>query len=499
MNEITRYQSIYSGFHKIDNKTESAGNEKKVQYPITEEDFQGMVPNEPIPMLDGFVYRGFLQEGGLGLLHRVFHPKQKKESALKVPKHVIWNDPVLLGTFEREVGEYRKISSNPFIVSPEDYRSVNGIPYLFLEYVAGTNLRGFLHKSTMMQSSGETPQLRGNKTNRYILISIARGLLHAHGCGVLHGDLKPENILIEEKTGGIKIIDFGGDVSKGIFTPAYASPEHYSPKDYDERSEVFCFGLIMYELLTNRLPASIIDLNVNGNEPTLQIDTDILENEISRCSEGEAEIMRFCLQGNQFDRPENFETLLRLLQTEYGDYEAGRGDPGETLKTRGIFLHAGRRYTEAAASFEECDRIRQGSDREFYWMWAYSLLRTGQIDEAARIAEAAAYPGMDEAAKKNVENIRSVCDWHGDRKSQAIEKLEKTVETSKDPVVIRNLAALYDNRGEYRRAMELYLQSTDLAAYDSRGFYETAPSGKRWNIWSRPLRQTPGISSITLR
>jgi len=170
--------------------------------------------------------------------------------ALKLLRETYAEDPEYLTRFERELELARRIHS-PNVVKVLGYGVRNRTPYLALEYVDGTSLRGRLTSDGPF-SWPETHAL---------LVQIAQGLADAHAAGVIHRDLKPSNILIDSN-GTAKIADFG--IAKGLDltrvtgtstllgTPAYLAPEGPA----DQRSDLYSLGVIGYELLAGSVPFS---------------------------------------------------------------------------------------------------------------------------------------------------------------------------------------------------------------------------------------------------
>ena len=105
-----------------------------------------------------------------------------------------------------------------------------------------------------------------------ISVQICEGLNEAHSKGITHRDIKPENILIDEK-GKVKIVDFGlakiKNVSRGITeqdstvgTLKYMSPEQITNQNVDHRSDIWSFGVILYEMITGKYPFKGEQINI---------------------------------------------------------------------------------------------------------------------------------------------------------------------------------------------------------------------------------------------
>jgi serine/threonine protein kinase len=122
-----------------------------------------------------------------------------------------------------------------------------------MEYVSGQDLKGLIRQSKRLAVP----------TAVTIAKEICERLAEAHRLGIVHRDLKPSNIMID-KEGAARIMDFGiartvkekGITGSGIMigTPEYMSPEQVEAKEVDQRSDVYSLGIIMYEMLTGRLP-----------------------------------------------------------------------------------------------------------------------------------------------------------------------------------------------------------------------------------------------------
>ena len=193
-----------------------------------------------------------LGKGGMGKVYRALDKKLNEEVALKLIKPDIASDKNTIERFKNELKLARKIRQKN-VGSMYELLEDNGIHYITMGYVSGQDLKGLIR---------QTGQLTVGKA-----ISIAKqicdGLSEAHNLGVVHRDLKPNNIMID-RGGNAKIMDFGiARAVKGksitgsgvaIGTPQYMSPEQVEGKDVDQRADIYSLGIILYEMLTTRVP-----------------------------------------------------------------------------------------------------------------------------------------------------------------------------------------------------------------------------------------------------
>jgi len=193
-----------------------------------------------------------LGKGGMGRVYKVLDKETNEKIALKLIKPEIASDKKTVERFRNELTTTRKIRHKN-ICGMYDLGEEKGVHFISMEYVAGEDLKSFIRRSV---------QLTVGKA-----ISIAKqicdGLAEAHNLGVVHRDLKPSNIMID-KGGNARIMDFGiARAVKGkritgsgvmIGTPEYMSPEQVEGKGVDQRSDVYSLGIILYEMLTGRVP-----------------------------------------------------------------------------------------------------------------------------------------------------------------------------------------------------------------------------------------------------
>jgi serine/threonine protein kinase/tetratricopeptide (TPR) repeat protein len=193
-----------------------------------------------------------LGRGGMGRIYKVFDTEINEKIALKLIKPDVAADKDTIERFRNEMKFARQVGHRN-VARMFDLGKHEGTYYITMEYVPGEDLKSFIRRI------GQLPLSKAVS----IAKQITDGLIEAHRQGVIHRDLKPRNIIIDRE-GNAKILDFGiarslkskGVTEKGVMvgTPEYMSPEQTETRDIDQRSDIYSLGIILFEMLTGRIP-----------------------------------------------------------------------------------------------------------------------------------------------------------------------------------------------------------------------------------------------------
>jgi len=230
-----------------------------------------VAPAEPDEIIGrtiaGYRIKRILGAGGMGVVYEAQQDEPRRLVALKVMQATPIGGSSAFRVFRREAQALARLNHSCIAAIYDAGRTKTGLYYLAMEYVAGVSLTKYVAEHTL-----------GVTDRAEMIVRIARAVQYAHRRGVIHRDLKPSNILVSD-SGAPKILDFGlarlteqdGELNtltadsgsiKG--TLSYMSPEQASGdiRAIDVRTDVYSLGVILYQLLTDRLPFDTVSTSI---------------------------------------------------------------------------------------------------------------------------------------------------------------------------------------------------------------------------------------------
>ncbi len=260
-----------------------------------------------------------LGEGGMGEVFRARDERLHRDVAIKMLPQSLAADPSLRARFEQEARALGALN-HANIVTIYDVGVEDGLAYTVSELVDGETLRALLDR-------GPLPP---RKAIDYA-VQMAEGIAAAHALGIVHRDLKPENVMVT-KSGQLKLLDFGlakhntpaaGDRTATIAlsqpgtvmgTAGYMSPEQVRAEAVDARSDIFSFGVVLYEMIAGKRAfhstSAIETMHAILNSEPPDIDT-----ESTKLPPALATIVRRCLEKRPEQRFQSASDLAFALRS----------------------------------------------------------------------------------------------------------------------------------------------------------------------------------------
>ena len=191
-------------------------------------------------------------EGGMANVYLAYDTILDRDVAVKVLRGDLANDEKFVRRFQREALSASSLT-HPNIVEVYDVGEDHGMYYIVMEYVEGRHLKDLIKKRGKLTTSEVID----------IMLQITDGMSVAHDSYIIHRDIKPQNIMILEN-GLVKIMDFGiamalnstqlTQTNSVMGSVHYLPPEQASGKGATLQSDIYSMGIVMYELLTGKLP-----------------------------------------------------------------------------------------------------------------------------------------------------------------------------------------------------------------------------------------------------
>ncbi|MBR6677309.1 MAG: Stk1 family PASTA domain-containing Ser/Thr kinase [Oscillospiraceae bacterium] len=190
--------------------------------------------------------------GGMAVVYKAKCHRLNRMVAVKILRQELVEDAEFRRRF-RDESQAVAMLSHPNIVSVYDVSRSGETEYIVMELIDGITLKQYMEKRG---------QLNWKKETLHFIIQIMRGLSHAHSRGIVHRDIKPHNIMVL-RDGSVKITDFGIAclatatttlTAEALGSVHYISPEQARGERVTARSDIYSAGVLLYELLTGRLP-----------------------------------------------------------------------------------------------------------------------------------------------------------------------------------------------------------------------------------------------------
>ena len=260
---------------------------------------------------DRYELKHIVGSGGMSTVYCAFDTMLERNVALKILHDQYGGDAEYVERFRREARSVAQLS-HPNIVTVIDRGEEDGKQFIVFELVEGDNVK------ELVERGGPLPVRRALELG----LEVARALAFAHGQGIVHRDVKPQNVLLNDE-GHAKVTDFGiahslntlSNTQTGtvLGTSHYIAPEQARGEHVDAQTDIYSFGVVLYELLTGELPYSgdnfLTVAMKHVNEPTPSVFDRRPDTPLRLAS-----LIERCMAKSPADRPASMDDVVGELE-----------------------------------------------------------------------------------------------------------------------------------------------------------------------------------------
>jgi len=408
------------GHHKDDGVLEPSRDHRRAMLRAVaqaEPEFTLGAPIGPGGKIGHYEIKGVLGSGGMGVVYVAEQNRPRRIVALKVIRRGLASRR-MLRRFEAEAEMLGRLQHPGIaqIFEAGTWDDGGGPqPYIAMELVDGPALTRFVENKRL-----------GTRESLALMAKVCDAVHHAHQRGVIHRDLKPGNILVQDGPDGIgqpKVLDFGiarplgdadpaattvkTDIGQLVGTLAYMSPEQVggSAEEIDVRSDVYALGVIMYRMLSGRLPLDLGDRSIPEAARIIMEQAPARLSQMSKVFRGDVETIVF--KAMEKDKTRRYQSAAELGE-DLRRYLAGMPIAAKRDSALYVLGKQLRRYRGVAIASGVAALALLGLGAYSAWQWRVNTLLADQQTLLARSADSAR--ASAEREREEAQRLRGVAD-----------------------------------------------------------------------------------------